>query len=64
MKKYTSYLDWLELVYKYNEEPFMKLNIINKDTLANTDDNEKKIKLSKKKQVLEKIENIDVNKEN
>ena len=64
VEKYTSYLDWLELVYKYNEEPFMKLNIINKDTLANADDNEKKIKLSKKKQVLEKIENIDVNKEN
>ena len=34
VEKYKTYLDWLELVYKYNDNSFMNLNIVNKTELT------------------------------
>lgn len=65
VEKYMSYLDWLELVYKYNEKSFMKLDIIDKNSLISDKESEEenKNKLNRKRSVIEKIENGEINKE-
>ena len=64
VEKYKSYLDWLELVYKYNDNSFMDLNIINKSELINKEDNEKREKISDDKQgILEKIKLHEIDKD-
>ena len=57
VEKGKSYLEWMELVYEYNQNSGISLNIINKSELTkNTSSNLQEENMSKKK-VLEKIEN-------
>lgn len=57
VEKGKSYLEWMELVYEYNQNSGISLNIINKSELTkNTSSNLQEENISKKK-VLEKIEN-------
>ena len=52
VEKYKTYLDWIELVYKYNDNPFMKLSIINKSELTGEEfkaKNKKKLESIKQK---------------
>ena len=57
VEKGKSYLEWMELVYEYNQNSGISLNIINKSELTkNSSSNLQEENMSKKK-VLEKIEN-------
>ena len=62
VEKYKTYLDWIELVYQYNEEPKMKLNIINKSELLKFDYKEKE-ETSIKKHILKNIDEYKSNEE-
>ena len=58
--KYTSYLDWLELVYEYNKDNnidnIIKLNIYNKRDLIAEISNEDNEEISMRKKVKEEIQ--------
>ena len=63
VEKYRSYLDWLELVYVYNENPLMKLNVINKNELIkNKEENENNQNL-RKNQIVQELDGYQINKE-
>ncbi len=47
VKQYIRYLDWLELVYIYNNGKHMKLEVIPKDNLKEIEDNVEEIEISK-----------------
>ncbi len=62
VEKYKTYLDWFELVYKYNDDPQMTLNIINKsDLIQEKNENEEIYK--KKDEIIKQIERRKINKE-
>ncbi len=64
VEKYKSYLDWLELVYKYNDSSCMKLNIINKSELLKETNKEEQIEIRKhKEEIINEIRNHKINKE-
>ena len=56
VEKYKTYLDWIELVYKYNDNPFMKLSIINKSELmAETQSKEQEETRKHKAEIIKEI---------
>ena len=64
VEKYKSYLDWLELVYKYNDSSCMKLNIVNKSELLKENNNEEQIEIRKhKEEIISEIRNHKINME-
>ena len=64
VEKYKTYLDWLELVYKYNDSSCMKLNIVNKSELLKENNNEEEIENRKhKEEIINEIRNHKINKE-
>ena len=64
VEKYKTYLDWLELVYKYNDSSCMKLNIVNKSELLKENNNEEQIENRKhKEEIINEIRNHKINKE-
>ncbi len=46
-QRYIRYLDWLELVYIYNNGKYMNLEIINKSTLEDVDSSDYEVEISK-----------------
>lgn len=64
VEKYKTYLDWIELVYKYNDNPFMKLSIINKSELmAETQSKEQEETRKHKAEIIKEINEHRINKE-
>ena len=64
VEKYKTYLDWLELVYKYNDSSCMKLNIINKSELLKETNKEEQIENRKhKEEIINGIREHKINKE-
>ncbi len=64
VEKYKNYLDWIELVYKYNDNPFMKLSIINKSELmAETQSKEQEETRKHKAEIIKEINDHKINKE-
>ena len=64
VEKYKTYLDWLELVYKYNDSSCMKLNIINKSELSKETNKEEQIENRKhKEEIINGIREHKINKE-
>ena len=65
VEKYKTYLDWIELVYKYNDNPFMKLGIINKSELTGEEfQNKNKEETRKHKaEIIKEINEHKINKE-
>ena len=64
VEKYKTYLDWIELVYKYNDNPFMKLSIINKSELmAETQSKEQEETRKHKAEIIKEINDHKINKE-
>ncbi len=64
VEKYKTYLDWIELVYKYNDNPFMKLSIINKSELmAETQSKEQEEIRKHKAEIIKEINEHRINKE-
>lgn len=64
VEKYKTYLDWIELVYKYNDNPFMKLSIINKLELMSENKNKEQEKIKKHKaEIIKEINEHKINKE-
>lgn len=63
VERCRTYLDWLELVYKYNENPEMKLNIISKTELIKTNDQEIKEVAKKRQEIISEIEKHKIDKE-
>ncbi len=64
VEKYKSYLDWLELVYKYNDSSCMKLNIVNKSELLKENNNEEEAEIRKhKEEIISEIRNHKINME-
>ena len=64
VEKYKTYLDWLELVYKYNDSSCMKLNIINKSELLKETNKEEQIENRKhKEEIINEIRKHKINKE-
>ena len=64
VEKYKTYLDWIELVYKYNDNPFMKLSIINKSELmAETQSKEQEETRKHKAEIIKEINEHSINKE-
>ena len=64
VEKYKTYLDWLELVYKYNDSSCMKLNIVNKSELLKENNNEEQIENRKhKEEIINEIRKHKINKE-
>ncbi len=63
VEKYKTYLDWLELVYKYNDSSCMKLNIVNKSELLKENNNEEQIRIRKhKEEIINEIREHKINK--
>ena len=57
-------MDWIELVYKYNDNPFMKLSIINKSELmAETQSKEQEETRKHKAEIIKEINEHRINKE-
>ena len=63
VEKYRSYLDWLELVYEYNEKNTMELNIYNKSDLVKKDINEEQDDKKKKADLINEINNHEIENE-
>ena len=64
VEKYKTYLDWIELVYKYNDNPFMKLRIINKSELmAEAQSKEQEETRKHKAEIIKEINEHRINKE-
>lgn len=65
VEKYKTYLDWIELVYKYNENPFMKLSIINKSELTGEEFQSKEQEQNRKHkaEIIKEINEHKLNKE-
>ena len=64
IEKYKTYLDWIELVYKYNDNPFMKLSIINKSELmAEAQSKEQEETRKHKAEIIKEINEHRINKE-
>ena len=63
VEKYRSYLDWLELVYEYNEKNTMELNIYNKSDLVKKDINEEQDDKKKKADLINEINNHEIDNE-
>ena len=64
VEKYKTYLDWIELVYKYNDNPFMKLSIINKSELmTETQSKEQEETRKHKAEIIKEINEHRINKE-
>ena len=64
VEKYKTYLDWLELVYEYNDSSCMKLNIVNKSELITKDVGKEQIEIRKhKEELIKEINSHKVNKE-
>ena len=63
VEKYRSYLDWLELVFEYNEKNQMKLNIYNKSDLLKIDSNEETEEKKEKTDLINEINNHKIDKE-
>lgn len=64
VEKYKTYLDWIELVYKYNDNPFMKLSIINKSELmAEAQSKEQEETRKHKAEIIKEINEHRINKE-
>ena len=64
IEKYKTYLDWIELVYKYNDNPFMKLRIINKSELmAEAQSKEQEETRKHKAEIIKEINEHRINKE-
>ena len=64
VEKYKTYLDWIELVYKYNDNPFMKLSIITKLELMSENKNKEQEKIKKHKaEIIKEINEHKINKE-
>lgn len=64
IEKYKTYLDWIELVYKYNDNPFMKLRIINKSELmAEVQSKEQEETRKHKAEIIKEINEHRINKE-
>lgn len=64
VEKYKTYLDWIELVYKYNDNPFMKLSIINKSELmTETQSKEQEETRKHKAEIIKEINEHKLNKE-
>ena len=62
--KYKTYLDWLELVYEYNKDSYMKLNIINKSELTENSDKSEENEIRKQKaEIIEEINQHKVSEE-
>ena len=65
VEKYKTYLDWIELVYKYNDNPFMKLSIINKSELTGEEFQSKEQEETRKHkaEIIKEINEHRINKE-
>ena len=65
VEKYKTYLDWIELVYKYNDNPFMKLSIINKAELTGEEFQSKEQEENRKHkaEIIKEINEHRINKE-
>ena len=63
IEKYRSYLDWLELVYVYNDDPLMTLNVYNKNEFIKTEEDEVKEINKKKKDVLDELDKCKIDNE-
>ena len=64
VEKYKTYLDWLELVYEYNDSSCMKLNIVNKSELITKDVGKEQIEIRKhKEELIKEINSHKINKE-
>ncbi len=65
VEKYKTYLDWLELVYKYNDNSFMNLNIVNKTELTGEEFQNKKQEENRKHkaEIIKEINEHKINKE-
>lgn len=65
VEKYKTYLDWIELVYKYNDNPFMKLSIINKSELTGEEFQSKEQEENRKHkaEIIKEINEHKINKE-
>ena len=61
IEKYRSYLDWLELVYVYNEDPLMTL--YNKNEFIKTEEDEVKEINKKKIELLKELDNYKIDNE-
>ena len=65
VEKYKTYLDWLELVYKYNDNSFMNLNIVNKTELTGEEfqNKEQEENRKHKAEIIKEINEHKINKE-
>ena len=63
VEKYRSYLDWIELVYVYNKESNIDLEVVNKTELIEEKGSEVEEKRKKRYEVIEKIEKHKINQE-
>ena len=65
IEKYKSYLDWLELVYEYNSDSKMKLNIINKIDLMKEAEQLENINETKRKkeEIIKNLDKVKINEE-
>ena len=62
--KCKTYLEWLELVYKYNEDSKIRLNIVpREELLENNKESENKEIISKKEDIIKLMEGHEIDKE-